>query len=90
MLGGASVLRLAETMATETAKIGLEGGTKARAEITAEVTEIYRKHNPAKLEDPEFVAKTLVRYKGRENVLIMKLKKLYVKDEAKALALCEE
>jgi hypothetical protein len=41
------------------------------------LTRIYQKHNPEKLRELEFVARTLRRYEGREHQLLAALKKKY-------------
>jgi hypothetical protein len=38
---------------------------------------IYQKHNPAKLEVSDFIAKTLLRYEGREEALMTALQERY-------------
>jgi hypothetical protein len=46
-------------------------------DYVALVTQMYLKYNPEKLEDPEFVANTLQRYKGHEKGLILAMQKKY-------------
>jgi ankyrin repeat protein len=46
-------------------------------EYRAQVTEIYREHNPEKLENPVFVANALRKYAGREEELMAALRRLF-------------
>jgi len=46
-------------------------------EYTTLLTEVYQKHDPEKLTNPEFVRNTLARYSGREDELIAALRKKY-------------
>jgi hypothetical protein len=46
-------------------------------DYTALVTEIYQKHNPEKLGDPDFVARALRKYAGKEEWLVEALRKKY-------------
>jgi hypothetical protein len=43
----------------------------------AQVTDIYEKYNPEKLKTPDFVKSTLVKYAGKEEELLSKLKAKY-------------
>jgi hypothetical protein len=47
----------------------------AEQDYVAVVTAIYQKYKPEKLDDKEFVAKTLNKYKGREESLLEALKR---------------
>jgi hypothetical protein len=51
--------------------------SKPVVDYASMLTQIYQKHNPEKLEDPEFVKNTLARYVGREKELVAALKKRY-------------
>jgi hypothetical protein len=61
------------------AKKAMRGREKANSgkDYTALVTEVYREHNPEKLQDLDFVAKTLKRYAGKEDKLMQGLRKRY-------------
>jgi hypothetical protein len=50
-------------------------------DYAAQVTAIYRKHNPEKLADPDFVANTLKRYEGKEEQLLAALRKKYTEEK---------
>jgi 5-methylcytosine-specific restriction endonuclease McrA len=45
--------------------------------MAAVLTAIYQKHNPEKLKDQDFVARTLTKYAGREQLLLAALNKKY-------------
>jgi hypothetical protein len=47
-----------------------------------QVTEIYRKYDPSKLDNPTFVPRVLERYAGTELELIQKLKEIYTKGKS--------
>jgi rhomboid-related protein 1/2/3 len=58
-----------------------------------QLNDIYRKHNPAKLNDPEFAEKSkrlLTQYAGQEQVLVEKLKKQFAKSDEEKAALQEK
>jgi hypothetical protein len=46
-------------------------------DYAAIVTQIFQKHNPEKLENPDFIKNTLARYAGKEKDFIAALKKKY-------------
>jgi WD40 repeat protein len=66
-----------DLMAKLREKYELEPEPEEAVDYTAVVTEIYHMHNPEKLEDPEFVATTLKRYKGKEEALVRALRGKY-------------
>ena len=64
-----------------------QGGTAAAGShsYAAQLNKLYRKHNPAKLVDPKFVAKVLERYEGREDVLMAALGRSTTTQERKKI-----
>ena len=46
---------------------------KEDGDWTAKVTAIYKKAKPEKLEDPEFIARTMKKYEGKEKALVTEL-----------------
>jgi hypothetical protein len=59
---------------------GIAAGPAKENRYTATVTEIYMKHNPEKLKDPDFISNTLEKYAGKEELLLTALKKKYMID----------
>jgi hypothetical protein len=65
--------------AEDAAATAKAAGEAVERDYTAELTAFYQEHNPEKLEDADFVKKTLVRYVGKEKELMEHLKAKYTK-----------
>jgi tetratricopeptide (TPR) repeat protein len=63
-----------EREVAEARKVGVQGKS---VDFVARLTRIYSEYNPAKLQDPDFIANTLKRYAGKEELLMGALKTKY-------------
>jgi hypothetical protein len=77
VLAKAQADAMAEAMAEAQAEQGESFVAPVAPDYAALVTEIYRKNNPEKLQDPNFIKNTLARYFGREHVLLGALQEKY-------------